>query len=104
MPHAPVDVLQDIDIYSLPASGRLGPNVLLVLDNSANWGSNARLPGTCTIQNTTLQTLNLLTDDELSRNRTANRARRWAIEKCALYVFFASLGLAQTSSNSSTSA
>lgn len=68
---------EDIDIFSaLGAQGDL-PNVLLVLDNSANWTSSIPAP-TCTYDGTS-------GDGPRFTNPGQEQGKKMAIEKCALY-------------------
>lgn len=68
----------DIDLYAgTPAEGDR-PNVLIVLDNSANWSSAIRAD--CT-----------LVDEPTYRPTIQEAGTKMAIEKCALYNLFHSL-------------
>ena len=44
MPSAPAlnqsPIYEDIDLFTTPAGGGTAPNILIILDNSANWSRN----------------------------------------------------------------
>lgn len=69
---------EDIDIYS-GVSGSELPNVLLVLDNSANWSTS--ISSTCVYNENGVAT----TDGPKSSNPGMEQGKKMAIEKCALY-------------------
>lgn len=73
---------EDIDIYSGRSGGEL-PNVLLILDNSGNWGSD--IPGDpCYYKENGVLT-NPLVGPAPAGGQDGEQGRKIAIEKCALY-------------------
>ncbi|HYF58723.1 MAG TPA: PilC/PilY family type IV pilus protein [Burkholderiaceae bacterium] len=78
---AGVAAADDIDIYSMPGGATERPNVLIVLDSSANWSS--AIGRGCT-----------LIDDPSYRPGNQERGSKMAIEKCALYNLFHTLPVA----------
>lgn len=71
---------EDIDIYSGVAGAGDLPNVLLILDNSANWSSS--IPGpNCYYRDNGV----LTTDGPKATNPDQEQGKKMAIEKCALY-------------------
>lgn len=71
---------EDIDIFASPASGADRPNVLLVLDNSANWSSNIPVPNCFYRQNGVLTT-----EGPKATSPNQEQGKKVAIEKCALH-------------------
>ena len=71
---------EDIDIYSTSGVNSDRPNVLLMLDNSANW--SASIPGTCFYNDAAG---NKTTDGPKATNPGMEQGTKMAIEKCALY-------------------
>lgn len=76
----------DIDIYSLPNTEGFRPNVLIMLDNSANWSSSIPTPA-CSDSNA------------LVKATTPNKEEgtKMGAQKCALYKLIASLSVADLS-------
>ena len=68
-------VAEDIDIYSSAPSDTDRPNVLIILDSSANWSSS--IGKTCT-----------LIDDPTYVLSAQESGKKMGIEKCALYNLF----------------
>lgn len=64
----------DIDIYSSPASGVNAPNVLFILDNSANWNANNG-QASCYYKENGVTTT----------SGPATNGKKFSIEQCALY-------------------
>nr|MBA2411309.1 pilus assembly protein PilY [Burkholderiaceae bacterium] len=77
---------EDIDIYSLPSNDGFRPNVLIMLDNTANWGASISTP-ICDVAAANV------------RNSTPNKEEgtKMGAEKCALYKLIASLSVADLS-------
>jgi type IV pilus assembly protein PilY1 len=73
----------DIDIYSTPNTEGLRPNVLIMLDNTANWSANIPLP-ICNAAGAQV------------RNSTPNmeEGTKMGAQKCALYKLISSMSLA----------
>jgi type IV pilus assembly protein PilY1 len=69
---------EDIDIYSLPSTEGLLPNVLFIIDNTANWGATITTPK-C--------------DVAAANVRTNEEGTKMGAEKCALYKLFNSMSL-----------
>lgn len=69
---------EDIDIYAANPSESDRPNVLIILDSSANWSSS--IGKSCT-----------LVDDPGYKPSTQESGKKMAIEKCALYNLIHSL-------------
>jgi type IV pilus assembly protein PilY1 len=74
---APSARAEDIDIYSLPSTAGLRPNVLFLIDNTANWGA--------TIRNPVCDAFGARVD--LAREE----GTKMGAEKCALYKVIASM-------------
>lgn len=75
---------EDIDIYAGVSNGDI-PNVLLILDNSANWGSS--IPGApCYYKNN-----GVVATPPVGPIPSVEQGRKIAIEKCALYNVIDSL-------------
>jgi type IV pilus assembly protein PilY1 len=71
----------DIDIYSTASAENLMPNVLFIIDNTANWGSTITTPA-C--------------DEPLARVRTSSpreEGTKMGAEKCALYKLIKSMSV-----------
>ncbi len=71
---------EDIDIYSTSGTNSDLPNVLLMLDNSANW--SASIPGTCFYNDAAG---NKTTEGPKATNPGKEQGTKMAIEKCAIY-------------------
>ena len=69
---------EDIDIYSLPSTEGLRPNVLIILDNSANWSASISTP-ICTV--TTAPGVPLVKNS----NPGKEEGTKMGAQKCALY-------------------
>jgi len=70
----------DIDIYSLPNTEGFRPNVLIILDNSANWSSALKNLPKCNVA-----AANVASKDDDTK---------FGKEKCALYKLISSLSVA----------
>jgi len=71
---------EDIDIYAGINPNSDLPNVLLILDNSANWSSNISAPNCYYKENGVVTT-----DGPKASNPGQEQGKKMAIEKCALY-------------------
>ncbi|HEX4235898.1 MAG TPA: PilC/PilY family type IV pilus protein, partial [Caldimonas sp.] len=71
---------EDIDIYGEPNSNTDRPNVLLILDSSANWSSSIPAPN-CFFKDNGVVT----TNGPKASNPGKEQGTKMAIEKCALY-------------------
>ncbi len=72
---------EDIDIFANPSSSDSTlPNVLLILDSSANWSSSISVPD-CFYKDNGVATL----EGPKSSNPNKEQGKKMAIEKCALY-------------------
>ena len=71
---------EDIDIYADPNAANDVPNVLFVLDNSANWSSSIPAAN-CFYKNGGVVTA----DGPKASNPGQEQGKKMAIEKCALY-------------------
>ena len=71
---------EDIDIYAEPNIAGELPNVLLILDSSANWSSNIPAPN-CFFKDNGVVT----TEGPKASNPGQEQGKKMAIEKCALY-------------------
>src|SRR5215216_6732572 len=79
LPHAAR--AEDIDIYTTSGAASTDiPNVLLMLDNSANWSASLSV-GNCYYKNNGVTT----TDGPKADNPGKEQGTKMAIEKCALY-------------------
>ena len=76
----------DIDIYSMPGSEGFRPNVLVILDNTANWGSSIATP-ICDAPGA------------LVRGTSPNNEEgtKMGAEKCALFKLISNLSVADLS-------
>jgi hypothetical protein len=76
----------DIDIYSIPNTEGLRPNVLIMLDNTANWSANIPIP-ICNAAGAQV------------RNSTPNmeEGTKMGAQKCALYKLISSMSPADLS-------
>lgn len=72
---------EDIDIFAAPTSNRDRPNVLIVLDNSANWTSDLPVPNCYYKDNGTLTS----NGPKGGNGKGVEQGKKVAIEKCALY-------------------
>ena len=77
----------DIDIYSSTSSIGDRPNVLLILDSSANWNANITNATNCFYKNNGVLTTN---------GPTADQGTKLGIEKCALYNLIDGLPVSNT--------
>jgi len=75
---------EDIDIYSLPNTEGFRPNVLIMLDNSANWSSSIPTPN-CPVE--------IAPGVPLVKNSNPNKEEgtKMGAQKCALYRLIASM-------------
>jgi type IV pilus assembly protein PilY1 len=71
---------EDIDIYSTVGANSDLPNVLLMLDNSANW--SASIPTTCYYNDASGKKT---TDGPKASNPGMEQGTKMGVEKCALY-------------------
>ena len=71
---------EDIDIYSGVNNSSDLPNVLLILDSSANWSSSISAPNCYYKENGVVTT-----DGPKASSPGAEQGKKMAIEKCALY-------------------
>lgn len=71
---------EDIDIYTTNSAVADRPNVLLMLDNSANWSASLSV-GNCYYKENGVVT----TDGPKASNPNKEQGTKMAIEKCALY-------------------
>jgi len=71
---------EDIDIYGEPNSNTDRPNVLFILDNSANWSSSIPAAN-CYYRDNGVVT----TNGPKASNPDQEQGKKMAIEKCALY-------------------
>ncbi len=69
----------DIDIYSAPVGGGTAPNVLFILDNSANWNAAISIPD-CFYK-----------DNGVTTTSGPVQGKKYSIEFCALYNLIDSL-------------
>ena len=70
----------DIDIYGMPNSNTDRPNVLFILDSSANWSASISVPN-CYYKDNGVVTAN----GPKASNPGKEQGTKMAIEKCALY-------------------
>ena len=70
---------EDIDIYSLPNTEGFRPNVLIILDNSANWSSSISTP-ICSAAGALVK----------NSNPGKEEGTKMGAQKCALYSLIAS--------------
>ncbi len=71
---------EDIDIYGEPSDSSALPNVLFILDSSANWSSSIPAPN-CYYKDNGVTT----TNGPVASNPGQEQGKKMAIEKCALY-------------------
>ena len=71
---------EDIDIYSLPSTEGLRPNVLFIIDNTANWGATIRTEP-CNVR-------------EAGVDPAREEGTKMGAEKCALYKVISSMSVA----------
>ena len=76
----------DIDIYSLPNTEGFRPNVLIILDNSANWSASITTPN-CTAAGAMVK----------NSNPGKEEGTKMGAQKCALYRLIASLSVTDLS-------
>ena len=72
----------DIDIYSLRNTEGFRPNVVIILDNSANWSANISVPA-C--------------DATGANVGSKEQGKKMGVEKCALYKLISSLSVGDLS-------
>ncbi|MBC8118776.1 MAG: hypothetical protein H7X75_04265 [Burkholderiaceae bacterium] len=77
---------EDIDIYSLPNTEGFRPNVLIMLDNSANWSASISTP-ICNAVGAAVRT----------SNPNKEEGTKMGAQKCALYKLLASMSVADLS-------
>ncbi len=82
----PVARADDIDIYSLPNTDGFRPNVLIILDNSANWSSSITTP-ICSVAGALVK----------NSNPGKEEGTKMGAQKCALYRLISSLSVADMS-------
>ena len=75
---------EDIDIYSLPNTEGFRPNVLIMLDNTANWSASISTP---------ICSATLAPGVPLVKNSNPNKEEgtKMGAQKCALYRLIASM-------------
>jgi type IV pilus assembly protein PilY1 len=83
----------DIDIYSLPNTEGFRPNVMIILDNSANWSASIDIPkcdaaGAMVVDRSS---------ERSGRDDNAEEGKKMGAEKCALYKLISSLSVADLS-------
>jgi type IV pilus assembly protein PilY1 len=78
----------DIDIYSLPNTEGFRPNVLIILDNSANWSAAISVPKCDTPGAKVVDKVGGGKDDN------AEEGKKMGAEKCALYKLIDTLSVA----------
>ncbi|MEO8187556.1 MAG: hypothetical protein ABI580_09370, partial [Burkholderiaceae bacterium] len=76
----------DIDIYSLPNTEGFRPNVLIILDNSANWSASISTP-LCSAAGALVKT----------SNPGKEEGSKMGAQKCALYRLISSLSITDLS-------
>jgi type IV pilus assembly protein PilY1 len=79
---APPAYADDIDIYSLPNTEGFRPNVLIILDNSANWSASISTP-ICSAAGALVK----------NSNPGKEEGTKMGAQKCALYKLVASLSV-----------
>lgn len=77
---APLSIAEDIDLYTISQSANARPNVLFILDNSANWAADGGYAN-CTYE------VNGTTGPDPQKEQ----GKKVAIEKCALHQVISSL-------------
>ncbi|MDQ3215861.1 MAG: hypothetical protein M3P99_07285, partial [Pseudomonadota bacterium] len=83
---APSAHAEDIDIYSLPNTEGFRPNVLIMLDNSANWSASISTP-LCNADGAAVR----------ASNPNKEEGTKMGAQKCALYKLIASMSVADLS-------
>jgi hypothetical protein len=83
---------EDIDIYAEPNIASELPNVLFILDSSANWSTDIPAP-TCFFKDNGVVT----TNGPKASNPGQEQGKKMAIEKCALYNVIDALPVASGS-------
>ncbi|MDQ3447319.1 MAG: PilC/PilY family type IV pilus protein [Pseudomonadota bacterium] len=83
---APSAHAEDIDIYSLPNTEGFRPNVLIMLDNSANWSSSISTP-ICNAVGAAVR----------ASSPNKEEGTKMGAQKCALYRLIASMSVADLS-------
>ncbi len=83
---APAAHAEDIDIYSLPNTEGFRPNVLILLDNSANWSSSIPTP-ICSATGAAVR----------ASSPNKEEGTKLGAQKCALYRLIASMSVADLS-------
>jgi type IV pilus assembly protein PilY1 len=77
---------EDIDIYSMPATDGLRPNVLIMIDNTANWGANITAPP-----------CDALGANVKPTSPNKEEGTKMGVEKCALYKLINGMSVADLS-------
>jgi type IV pilus assembly protein PilY1 len=73
---------EDIDIYSMPSIDGMRPNILIMIDNTANWGST--IPTTpCNVPGAQVRT-----------ESPKEEGTKMGAEKCALYTLISGMSIA----------
>jgi type IV pilus assembly protein PilY1 len=80
----------DIDIYSLANTDGFRPNVLIILDNSANWSASITIPK-CTETGAGVQ--DKTTAEKGKDDDNTEEGKKMGAEKCALYRVISSLSV-----------
>ena len=83
---APAAHAEDIDIYSLPNTEGFRPNVLILLDNSANWSASIPTP-ICSAAGAAVR----------ASSPNKEEGTKMGAQKCALYRLIASMSVADLS-------
>ncbi len=83
---APAAHAEDIDIYSLPNTEGFRPNVLILLDNSANWSASISTP-ICSAAGAAVR----------ASSPNKEEGTKMGAQKCALYRLIASMSVADLS-------
>ena len=83
---APSAHAEDIDIYSLPNTEGFRPNVLIMLDNSANWSASISTP-ICNAVGAAVR----------ASSPNKEEGTKMGAQKCALYKLIASMSVADLS-------
>ena len=83
---APIARAEDIDIYSLPNTEGFRPNVLIMLDNSANWSASISTP-----------ICNAVGASVRASSPNKEEGTKMGAQKCALYKLIASMSVADLS-------
>jgi type IV pilus assembly protein PilY1 len=73
---------EDIDIYSIPSTEGLRPNVLIMLDNTANWSASIATP-----------LCNAIGADVKASSPNKEEGTKMGAQKCALYKLISSMSV-----------